>query len=172
MASDVLIAVGSNIDPEINIPKALDLLNKRCPIFAVSTFYRSKAIEREDQPDFLNGACRCTGAWPPRELKYGVLRPIEAELGRVRTEDAHAAREIDLDIGLMGDCIVEDSDLSVPDPDIEKRAFLAVPFAELAPDAILPTTGRKLSDLAAVFDEYDLHTDSEFSDFLRIRFSK
>jgi len=172
MASDVLIAVGSNIDPELNIPKALDLLNKRCPISAVSTFYRTRAIARENQPDFLNGACRCAGGLPPYELKFSVLRPIEAKMGRVRSADSHAARVIDLDIGMMGDCVVEDADLSVPDPDIETRAFLAVPFAELAPDAILPTTGRKLSELAGPFEDGDLQAETEFSDLLRLRYSR
>lgn len=172
MASDVLIAVGSNVDPKSNIPKALDLLNERCRIMAVSAFYRTPAIARDGQSDFLNGACRCVGGVAPRVLKFEVLRVIEAEIGRIRTADSHSPREIDLDIGLMGDLVVAEYGLSIPDPDIETRAFLAVPFAEIAPEAIVPTTGRTLSEMASAFAEGALQMDADFSDLLRLRFSK
>ncbi len=172
MPVDVLIAVGSNIEPEVNIPKALHLLNKRCPIDAVSTFYRTIPVARDGQPEFLNGACRCTVSMTPRDLKYDVLREIEAELGRVRGCDTHAARTIDLDIGLMGDLVVEEDGLSIPDPDIESRAFLAIPFAEIAPDTIIPTSGKTLSDLASSFDDDGLQTETDISELLRLRYQK
>ncbi len=172
MPSDALIAIGSNIDPAVNIPKALDLLNERCPITAVSTFYRTRPIARENQPDFINGACRCTVSMRPRDLKFSVLRAIEAEIGRERTQDSHAPREIDLDIGLIGDLVLKESDLTIPDPDLETRAFLAIPFAELAPDTIVPTSGRKLSELASSFGEAELHPATDINAILHSRFSK
>jgi len=172
MLGDVIIAVGSNINPESNIPRALDLLNEQCPISAVSTFYRTRAIARDEQPDFVNGACLCTAALPPRALKFDVLRAIEARIGRVRTTDSHAPRTIDLDIGLMGDLVVEDSDMSIPDPDIETRAFLAVPFAEIAPDATVPTTGRRMAELALSFRDDALCPETGITDALRRRFSQ
>ncbi len=171
MPVDALIAVGSNIEPEVNIPKALELLDEQCPITAVSTFYRTRPIARDGQPDFLNGACRCTVSMSPRDLKYGVLRAIEAELGRVREADSHAPRTIDLDIGLMGDLVVQDEGLTIPDPDIESRAFLAIPFTEIAPGAIVPTSGKKLSELASSFEDEALQPEMELSELLRLRFS-
>lgn len=172
MPSDVLIAIGSNINPALHIPNALDMLNARCPISAVSTFYRTRPIAREDQPDFVNGACLCTVSMRPRDLKFGVLRSIEAEIGRERTQDSHAPREIDLDIGLIGDLVLEESDLTIPDPDLETRAFLAIPFAEIAPDTIVPTSGRKLSELASSFDGTELRPATDINAILHSRFSK
>ena len=172
MPSDALIAVGSNLSPAVHIPKALDLLNQQCPITAVSTFYRTRPIAREHQPDFINGACRCTVEMQPRDLKFRVLRAIEAEIGRERTEDSHAPREIDLDIGLIGDLVLAEIDLTIPDPDLETRAFLAIPFAEIAPDSVIPTSGRTLSELASSFDDAELRPATDINAVLHSRFSK
>ncbi len=37
----------------------------------------------------------------------------------------------------------------IPDPDIVKRPFVAVPLAELEPDYVHPTEGRRLADIAS-----------------------
>lgn len=50
----VFISVGSNIDPEINIPRALHLLSMQVDIVGISTFYRSEAWGRPDQPLFYS----------------------------------------------------------------------------------------------------------------------
>lgn len=172
MTGEALIAIGSNIDPERNIVKALDLLDVQCPIEATSTFYWTKAVARDGQPAFLNGACRCTTVLAPRDLKFGVLRRIEAELGRVRETDPHAPREIDLDIGLMGDWVVNEPGLTVPDPDIQSRGFVAIPLCELAPNAVVPTVGKTLSAIASSFDASDMEEDSSFSERIRLRYSE
>ena len=172
MTGEVLIAIGSNIDPERNILKALDLLHAQCPIEAVSAFYWTEAVAREGQPAFLNGACRCATDLTPRALKFGVLRRIEDEIGREREADAHAPREIDLDIGLMGNRVVDEPDLTIPDPDIESRSFLAIPLSELAPDAIVPTSGKTLLEIASSFDASDMDKDSPFSARIRSRYSE
>ena len=52
------IGVGSNIEPESNILRALDLLKQCERVAASSTFYRTPAIGRAEQPDYLNGVWR------------------------------------------------------------------------------------------------------------------
>jgi len=84
----------------------------------------------------------------PQQLK-SILRDIERKVGRVRTADKYAAREIDLDIALYGDHTVDELDLRIPDPDIPHRPFLAVPLAELAPNWFVPGAGATLQELAA-----------------------
>ncbi len=81
----VYIAVGSNIEPEENIPKALRMLARQVCITGVSTFYRTPAVDSLSSPDFINGVVRAETEIPPRELKFGVLRPIESALGRRRS---------------------------------------------------------------------------------------
>ena len=128
------IALGSNLDPERHIPAALRRLAAAVRLVAVSTFYLSPALGRPEQPDFYNGAVEIETDRPPRELKFAVLREIEAALGRRRSFDKYAAREIDLDLVWYEGLSVHEPDLVLPDPEIAERAFLAVPLAELAPD--------------------------------------
>ncbi|MGD9495227.1 MAG: 2-amino-4-hydroxy-6-hydroxymethyldihydropteridine diphosphokinase [Armatimonadota bacterium] len=163
----VLIAVGSNIDPKRNILAAVRALGRRVRIVGVSTIYRSGPLERPGQPDFHNGAIECETDIPPRELKLGVLRGIEADLGRVRTEDKHAARTIDLDLAVYDGVSIAEPDLTIPDPEIAHRPFLAVPLAELAPDLELPGVGRTLSEIASAFRAHGMEPLPQYTHVLR-----
>jgi len=154
------IGVGSSIDPERNLPAALRLLRARVDVAAVSSFYRTPALGRPDDPEFLNGAFRIETDLAPRALKYEVLRGIEAELGRERTGDSYAPRTIDLDLLLYSSEVVDEDGLRIPDPDIETRSFIAVPLAELDPELTLPDSGRKVSELFTGAVAGGLHRDA------------
>lgn len=56
------------------------------------------------------------------------------------TVDTHkyAARSINLDLLLYDYLIVKSAVLTLPDPDITRRAFLAIPLCEQAPDIVIP----------------------------------
>lgn len=168
---NILVSFGSNIDPEENIFQALVLLDERCGVADVSTVYRTRALDRPDQGDFLNGACRLSDAPQPRALKFDVLLPIEERLGRVRGPDKFAPRTIDLDIALYGDVVLDEPGIAVPDPDIRTRAFLALPLSELAPHAVLPGSGEELQAVAQTFPPKDLESVSEYTDRLKARFA-
>jgi 2-amino-4-hydroxy-6-hydroxymethyldihydropteridine diphosphokinase len=163
------IAVGSNIDPEGNIPAALDRLTEEVEVAAVSTFYRTAALGRPEQPPFTNGVWQVSTDMAPRLLKNDVLRPIEKALGRVRTRDRYAARPIDLDIALYGDLVISEEDLVIPDPDIRERPFLVIPLLELAPDLCMPDTGERLASLPAARQTGGLEPMAEFTELLRGR---
>lgn len=144
---EAYVAVGSNIEPEQNIVKALDRLQERVPVTAVSTVYRTEPVGRLEQPAFLNGVWKILTPLPPRTLKFEVLRLIEAALGRVRSEDRYAPRTIDLDVLLYGNAVIHEPDLEIPDPDLRQRPFLAAALLELAPGLVLPDTGEALHEL-------------------------
>jgi 2-amino-4-hydroxy-6-hydroxymethyldihydropteridine diphosphokinase len=164
---NVYVGVGSNIDPERHIVEALVRLRQRVRVTATSTFYWTAAVGPAGQPRFLNGIWPVATDLPARELKLEVLRGIEAKLGRTRTADKYAPRTIDLDIVLYGDEVIDEPDLRVPDPDIRKRAFIAVPLLELAPNLVLPDTGDELASLAIVQERRGLDAAGEFSERLR-----
>jgi len=148
VTSEALIAIGSNITPETNIPKALRYLSDAVQVRRVSTFYWSEPIGLQNQARFLNGACLIATELGPRELKFDVLRLIESDLGRTRSADKYAPREIDLDIALFGNISMSEPGLTIPDPEIEVRPFLAVPLAEIAPDWQVSSLGRTLGEIA------------------------
>ncbi|NSW56603.1 MAG: 2-amino-4-hydroxy-6-hydroxymethyldihydropteridine diphosphokinase [Armatimonadetes bacterium] len=163
----VFIAFGSNIAPETNVPRALDLLAAAVRVIAVSTVYRTEPIGALDQDPFYNGAFLIETDLGPRVLKFELLRGIEGELGRVRTADRYAPRTIDLDIALYGDLVVSEPNLVIPDPDIKSRAFLAVPLAELAPEMVLPGGCETLAQIATRMDNEKMEPLWEFTNLLR-----
>jgi 2-amino-4-hydroxy-6-hydroxymethyldihydropteridine diphosphokinase len=161
------IAVGSNIDPEQNVRRALSLLAQRVRVVRVSTVYRTAALERPGDPSFYNCVVEVGTEIAPHDLKHEVLRRIETELGRRRTADSFAPRTIDLDLLLYGDAVAGADDLALPDPDIEKRPFLAIPLRELAPALRLPGSGRRIDDIAAAFEHHGMQPLPDFTTLLR-----
>ncbi len=77
-------------------------------------------------------------------------------MGRTRTADRFAPRTIDLDIILYGQQVINEQDMVIPDPDISRRSFVAVPLLELAPDLILPGSGTELFTLKIIKCKEDL----------------
>ena len=165
----VYLGAGSNMDPRRNIPAALVRLSEYVTIRAASTFYESEALQRPDQPNFLNGVIRATTCLDPRTLKFDVIRRIEAALGRVRTEDAYAARPIDLDILLYDALIIDKVGLRIPDPDIRTRVFWTVPLLELDPGLILPDTGEPIAALECLTEAVRLKPAEAFTQALKER---
>ncbi len=143
------ISVGSNIDPEKNMLLALRLLRKRADIRAISTVYLTEPIGRTGQSPYYNCVIDLVTDLPPVDLKQRVLRCIETELGRTRTDDKYGPRTIDLDLILYDEVLIKTDELVLPDPDILLRPFLAASLVELAPDLVLPGTGTAISDAAA-----------------------
>ncbi|MDJ0765985.1 MAG: 2-amino-4-hydroxy-6-hydroxymethyldihydropteridine diphosphokinase [Myxococcota bacterium] len=141
------VAVGSNIDPEKNIPAALTKLLGFVDVFDTSSFYRTPPLGDPGQPAFLNGVFGLRTTLAPRVIKFDVLRGIEADLGRIRTEDRYAPRPIDLDLILYGNWVRDEPNLRLPDPDIHTRGFVAMPLMQIAPDLILPDTSEPIGSL-------------------------
>jgi 2-amino-4-hydroxy-6-hydroxymethyldihydropteridine diphosphokinase len=169
MSVAAYIAVGSNIRPEENIPAALDRLRRAVRVTASSTFYRTAALDRPGDPDFLNGVWRIETELPACALKFDVLRRIEDALGRTRGADRYAPRTIDLDLLLHGEAVIAEPGLRIPDPDIRARVFLAVPLLELAPALVLPDTGESLASLPVARAGSGLTPDVSLTELLRKR---
>lgn len=163
------IAVGSNIDPEKNISDGLQLLSEQVPVTCVSTFYRTEAVGRPEQREFLNGVCGVAASMEPRALKFQILRPIEEKLGRIRSKDKFADRTIDLDVVLYGETVIHEPDLRIPDPEIRERPFVAAPLLELAPEIVLPDTGESLAAVVEAQDVTKLSVAGEFTRTLRAK---
>ncbi|MCL5103238.1 MAG: 2-amino-4-hydroxy-6-hydroxymethyldihydropteridine diphosphokinase [Armatimonadetes bacterium] len=161
------IGIGSNIDPETNILAALRLLGRKARVVAISTFYRTEPLGSPESPAFVNGAAKIETEIPPRELKFEVLRKIENDLGRKRTENKYSPRTIDLDIIVYGDLTIHEPDLRLPDPDILTRVFVAQPLFELDPGMIVPGTGMGLADIVSSLPVGSMQPLMEFTAALR-----
>lgn len=154
----IFIGVGSNIEPLVHIPAALvELLARGVVVDASSRFYRTEAIGRPEQPPYANGVWCGRCSIDPHELR-AVLRGVEGRLGRVRSPDKYAPRQIDLDTLLYGDLILADGEIELPDPQILERPFLVRCLLEIEPDLKLPGESRPLADIeiagSSSFEEY------------------
>ncbi|HEX3052469.1 MAG TPA: 2-amino-4-hydroxy-6-hydroxymethyldihydropteridine diphosphokinase [Aggregatilineaceae bacterium] len=161
-ANQAFVLLGSNIKPEHYVPRAVQLLAKYTRLCGVSRVYQTAPRDAEGQIDaaqgyFWNAAALVETNLTAADLKYNVLRLIEAELDRVRTGDKFAPRTIDLDIALFNTEVLVletvDCKLNIPDPDILIRAHVALPLADLAPDMQHPISGERLADIAAAFSD-------------------
>jgi 2-amino-4-hydroxy-6-hydroxymethyldihydropteridine diphosphokinase len=151
------IALGSNIDPETNLPLAAARLSELGKPIAISMVYQNPAIADEPQADYLNAAILIETELDPLAIR-DKLREIEADLGRIRTVDKFAPRTIDLDLCILGNRVLDHELLSLPDPDLMKRAHLAITLAELRPDFLHPITGDSLKEIA-----HELQKDAELN---------
>jgi 2-amino-4-hydroxy-6-hydroxymethyldihydropteridine diphosphokinase len=151
----VYVSLGSNIEPEKNVKQAIQLLETKTKVQAISSTYRTAPQGFIEQADFLNMAVCIETSLDPFTFKKEVLDWIERELGRVRDpQNKNAPRTIDLDISLWDNAVFEygDKPWRVPDPDILKFTHVAIPLAEIAPDYIHPVEHMTLSEIAARFD--------------------
>jgi 2-amino-4-hydroxy-6-hydroxymethyldihydropteridine diphosphokinase len=134
----VCLLLGSNIEPEKNIPRALNLLKEQLTILRVSSVWESASVDC-CYPDFLNLAVLVSTPLEANQLKELVLRPLETQMGRVRTEDKNASRPIDFDIILF--------DGELYDPALWQHVHRAMPVSEIFPEYRSPA-GQQLSETA------------------------
>lgn len=146
MVERAFLLLGSNVEPEIHIPKAAHGIARFGRIGVVSQVYQSRPVARPGQPDFLNGGVLLETDMDLLTLS-DHLRALEVELGRVRRADKHAARTIDIDICLFGSRI-EREPVVIPAAELVEHAHVAVPIAELDPAFPHPITGEALGSIA------------------------
>lgn len=163
----IYIGIGSNIDPMVNVKRALQMINEQVQLEAISDCYETKPVGMKNQQKFINAVAKADTILGPKQIKYEVLRDIEQRLGRVRSADKYADRTIDLDLLLYNQLEVSEPDLKLPDPDIVVREFIFVPLYQLAPRLVLPG-GVELSALARNCAGTGMIRLEEYSDKIRM----
>ena len=144
-----VVALGSNIgNPKENLDLALALLKEATVVKKVSSYYITKPVGYEEQPDFVNAVCIIETELPAMEL-LNMLHGIEKAMGRERTVK-WGPRTLDLDIIQYGSLLSKSEELTLPHPRAHERKFVLEPWHEIEPDAILLTHG-KIEELLSKF---------------------
>jgi 7,8-dihydro-6-hydroxymethylpterin-pyrophosphokinase len=79
------------------------------------------------------------------------LKHLETQLGRAPSI-RNGPRLIDVDILFYGDLVLNTSELTIPHPHLQERAFVLVPLADLAPDFVHPAFGKSVGALLEAVD--------------------
>lgn len=161
LGSVILIAIGSNLPhPEHGQPRAvceaalLRLGELGVPLLRRSRWFGTAPVPRSDQPWFVNGvaAVEPEPALAPADL-LAVLHQVEAKFGRERRL-RNEARILDLDlIDYRGMVSPPDSDLRLPHPRLQERAFVVLPLQDVSPNWRHPVSGEAIADIAARLPE-------------------
>ncbi len=131
------IGMGANIPgpaglPEATLAAAVDRLYSIGRVVCRSSLYSTEPVGFADQPRFVNAAVALETDFSPAALLAALLR-IEREFGRDRSAGIqNGPRTLDLDILLLGDLVLHESNLDIPHPRIAERAFVLVPLQEIA----------------------------------------
>jgi len=150
----VCLGLGSNINPETNIPKAIELLRQFLLLESISTAWETPPVGTLG-PNFVNAALLTYTDLTSEIFKNEIIRPIETQLGRIRSQNKNAPRTIDIDVLIWDQQILE--------PLIWEEAYLAVPVAELLQDlksqdseANLKHTAQRLASISNIVPRPDI----------------
>lgn len=117
-------------------------------LLRASQLYRTPAWGVQAQPDFINAVAMLETSLSPRDLLDALLA-LERAHGRDRARETRwGPRTLDLDLLVHGNAQIDEPGLRVPHPHLHERAFVLLPLAEIAPDAVVPAAGR-VRELAA-----------------------
>ncbi|MBN9519986.1 2-amino-4-hydroxy-6-hydroxymethyldihydropteridine diphosphokinase [bacterium] len=124
-------------------------------VLAVSEYYETAPVDcPPGSGDYLNAAAAVETDRDPHDI-LKLLHRIEHQFGRVRT-GVNAPRTLDLDLLLYGDRVIDTPDLVVPHPRLHERAFVLIPLAAIAGDAVHPTLGKTVCELCAAVPTGDV----------------
>jgi GTP cyclohydrolase-4 len=132
-------------DREENIKKALDYLSQRTRLIQQSSIYDTEAIDNPQHPRFLNMVCEVKTMLKPEDLLM-LAKAIERKQGRLPGRH-NAPRPIDIDILFYGNSVLKSNDLKIPHAKLERRAFVLVPLAEIAPELVHPVSKKTVTEL-------------------------
>ena len=105
------------------------------------------------QQNYFNAAASLATTLAPLALLDSLLS-IEQSRGRVRRE-RWGPRTLDLDLLLHGDAIIQEPRLTLPHPEMLRRAFVLVPLHDLAPELVL--AGRPIGQHLLALDQTGIH---------------
>jgi len=131
--SIIYLSLGSNIKPcKEYLAIARNELSQKIKIVKESSLYETEPIGIKDQSWFINQVIKGETDLKPLEL-LEFTQSIENKLKRTR-EVKYGPRTIDIDILFYDEIEMDLKKLTLPHPELHKRAFVLVPLLEIEPE--------------------------------------
>lgn len=147
----IYVSIGSNIEREKHIVAGLDALADQFGELVISSVYESESVGFVGD-HFLNLVAGFEATLPVGELSVS-LREIESRSGRTRSETRFSGRTLDIDILTYDDCCGVFDGIRLPRAEILDNAFVLLPLAEIAPDAVHPVVQQSYAALWRCYDK-------------------
>ncbi len=138
--AEVLVGMGSNIDPEKNLVQAAAALRSEFGEVSFSSVFRSAAVGMAGD-DFLNACCLFDSGLEASEIRQR-MKALEDAQGRDRSKGSWKPRTIDLDVLMIDGEVIDD--------ELYQYAHASVPASELVTIDILPPGGSQKLTLVAL----------------------
>ena len=132
MKNKVYLSLGSNIgNRQEYIESAIELVGKTegIKILKKSGLYETSPVGYVEQDLFLNVVIKIETDFSAREI-LKIINKIENELDRKR-EIRWGPRTIDIDILILSDKKINETDLIIPHKEMFNRLFVLVPLIEI-----------------------------------------
>ena len=143
----VYVGLGSNVEPESHLRRAVALLRERFGELVLSPVYRSAAVGF-DGPDFLNLVAGFDSDRAAADI-VDALHAIEDRIGRDRSVPKFSDRSIDLDILTWGDEVIDEPGFHVPRAEIKRMAHVLKPLQDIDGARRHPRDGRSFAEIWA-----------------------
>lgn len=149
MSGDVrrcyVIGLGGNLGDRLaTLKSAVLALQAHGAVQAVSALYECAPVG-PPQPHYLNAAVLLESAFAPGHLLTQLLA-VERAHGRERRE-RWGSRTLDLDLLFSPALVLNEADLTLPHPELTRRAFALTPLVDVAAEARDPHSGVRYADL-------------------------
>lgn len=151
------IGLGSNMDKPIQqLDLAIATLSEhpKIKVLELSSYYRSAPHGPVEQDDFVNAVAALLTTLDAEELLH-TMQSIENSQERKRIQH-WGPRTLDLDLLVYSDQTLDNEFLVLPHPEISKREFVLLPFAEIASEVHVPAKGR-ISELYRIVERSVIH---------------
>ena len=149
MSGDVrrsyVVGLGANLGDRLaTLKSAVLALQQHGAVLAVSGLYECAPVG-PPQPHYLNAAALLDSALAPGQLLTQLLA-VERAHGRERRE-RWGPRTLDLDLLFSPALLLNEPALTLPHPELTRRAFALTPLLDVAAEACDPHSGVPYAEL-------------------------
>ncbi len=152
MGTEAAIGLGSNIGDRLGyLATALTKMERivGAKLLAKSTVYETEPVEvpqEFSEMKFLNAVALFdvdldVDSWST------AIHAIEDDMLRIRREQPHTPRTIDLDLLYFGHVTMNRPHLHLPHPQCLSRRFVCKPLADLRPNLVLPGETKTIFEI-------------------------
>jgi len=147
----VMLSLGSNQDPLTNLSAAMTNIEGLFRVRQVSSQYQTEGVKDVNKnAAFINQVIEIETDLPYPEL-ISQLKQIERGMGRVQENREYIP--IDLDIITYNKDVFTTDSHKIPDPDLQRYRYIALPLAEIAPDFRHPANGRTIDKILTSMED-------------------